>query len=75
MIPAGARWLQIGVYADADSVNAGLSRLAAAGFPAARGTAARGRDAILAGPYPTREGIVSAYDRLTRAGFAALIPR
>lgn len=74
MIPAGARWLEVGSYVDPASAKAMQRRLMAAGFPVGRGQE-KGRVFILAGPYSTRQAIVSAHDRLARAGFSPLRPR
>jgi len=76
MIPAGARYLQVLRTEDAVMAEEVLSRLRALGLPAARerGDPLKGQ-VLLAGPFPSRQAIVSAHDRLTRAGFKDLLPR
>lgn len=78
MIPAGARYVQIGSYADAAQADRAARRAAGLGYPLLRaknrgmpGVAAL----ILAGPFDSREGIVRALDRLRRAGFRDAFPR
>lgn len=68
MIPARARYLELtGVSSATDAV---LARLHALGLPASRARMAGSAIPILlAGPFHSRQSIVSAYDQLTRAGF------
>lgn len=77
LIPAGTRFLQIGSFADPGAADAALRRVAALGLPVVRSRngAGTGGRTIMAGPFGTREAVVRAYDRLTRAGFTALVPR
>lgn len=75
LIPAGTRFLRIGAYPDAAAAEAALRRVAGLGLPVAR---SRRGDAdtrtILAGPFYSRQAVVRAHDRLTRAGFRGLLP-
>ena len=74
MIPARARYLELtGVGNDTD---AALARLHALGLPASRARiAGSATPIVLAGPFHSRQSIVSAYDQLTRAGFPRLQAR
>ncbi|WP_080622095.1 SPOR domain-containing protein [Paracoccus yeei] len=74
MIPATARYVQLGRFPDPAQAERAAGRAAALGYPVLRGT---GRDSatLLAGPFDTREAIVRALNRLRRAGFAAAVAR
>ncbi|WP_223252044.1 SPOR domain-containing protein [Paracoccus mutanolyticus] len=74
MIPATARYVQLGRFPDPAQAERAARRAAALGYPVLRGT---GRDSatLLAGPFDTREAIVRALNRLRRAGFAAAVAR
>lgn len=74
MIPAQARYLELaGVGGGTD---AALARLHALGLPASRARIAGSAvPIVLAGPFHSRQSIVSAYDQLIRAGFRAIRPR
>ena len=76
MIPAGARYLQLGGAVDAEAAQAGFVRVAALGLPAARGRVPGGEGVlVMAGPFDSRQAIVRAYARLRGAGFAQIEPR
>lgn len=76
MIPAHARYLQLGLYRDPVQAEAAVRRAAALGLPVARGRPATGTGmVILAGPFDSRQAIVRGYDSLRRAGFARITPR
>ncbi|WP_314183544.1 SPOR domain-containing protein [Paracoccus yeei] len=74
MIPATARYVQLGRFPDPAQAERAARRAAALGYPVLRGT---GRDSptLLAGPFDTREAIVRALNRLRREGFAAAVAR
>lgn len=76
LIPAGARYLQLGGPVDAGAAQAGFVRVAALGLPAARGRVPGGKGVlVMAGPFDSRQAIVRAYARLRTAGFAPIEPR
>lgn len=72
MIPASARYVQIGAFQDEGNANAAVRRLLALGYPAAqrreqvKGTLQR---VILAGPFSNRQDIVAALTRLRANGY------
>lgn len=74
MIPAGARWLEVGRFSDPAAADAATARLKAAGQPTARAKGGKAI-AVLAGPYASRQAIVEARDRLVRAGWRGIVPR
>lgn len=78
MIPAGARYVQLGMFADPAEA-ARVSRAAMQlGYRVSRGRGIRGGrsvELILAGPFDDRETIVRALDALRRAGHAGAVPR
>ncbi len=76
MIPAGARYLQLGIGADTAAAQAMFARAAGLGLPLARGRVKGGEGIlILAGPFDSREAIIRAHARLRAAGFAGLVAR
>src|SRR5699024_7366884 len=77
MIPDGARYLQIGHPVSSDAAAEQFRRLAALGLLVARGRAGDQAETVLvmAGPFPSREGISRALDQLRRAGFRNIVPR
>ncbi|SIS98865.1 SPOR domain-containing protein [Paracoccus saliphilus] len=78
LIPASARYVQIGNFPDDDSAHAAIRKLAAMGFPVARGHE-RGKDRkhplILAGPFNDRRSLVAALNMLRGAGYASAVAR
>ncbi|MDO5642868.1 MAG: SPOR domain-containing protein [Paracoccus sp. (in: a-proteobacteria)] len=76
MIPAGARYIQIGRF-DLDEAEAKLRALSAMGYPVAREkiVGVDGMRFVMAGPFPTREGLVVALDRLRKAGYPGAVAR
>lgn len=74
LIPAGTRFLRIGTYPDAASAQAALRQIAGLGLPVARSRPGAAPQAVLAGPFGSRQAVVRAHDRLTRAGFTGLVP-
>lgn len=71
MIPASARWLEVGRFATPAEADTAAARLSARGFAVARAPL-RGGTAIMAGPFTSRQAIVSARDRLIRLGYRGL---
>ncbi|SEH86842.1 SPOR domain-containing protein [Paracoccus alkenifer] len=76
LIPAGARYLEVGVFTDPDQAQATAASLVAMGLPVVR---TKPRDdaglAIMVGPLEGREAIVRMADRLRKAGFTRLVAR
>ena len=78
MIPAGARYVQVGTYADAANADRVAQAIAAMGYPVLRGkdkVGARAVQFIMAGPFNDRQSIVKAMDAIRRAGFKDAYPR
>lgn len=78
MIPAGARYVQVGTYADAANADRVAQAIAAMGYPVLRGKDKVGTRAvqyIMAGPFNDRQSIVKAMDSIRRAGFKDAYPR
>lgn len=77
-IPAGARFVQIGLYTEAGQAKSGIDRLRAMGYPVSRGRSTiRGRDheVILAGPFGSRARVVSALNDIQAKGFPSAFAR
>lgn len=78
LIPAGARYVQLGTFADAGNADRAAQRVAGLGYPVLRGKdRVNGRPVqfIMAGPFPDRESIVRGLDAIRRAGFRDAFPR
>ncbi len=78
MIPAAARYVQVGTYADAANADRAAQVVAGMGHAVLRGTDRIGtRDVqfIMAGPFNDRQSIVKALDGIRRAGFKDAYPR
>ncbi|WP_449044548.1 SPOR domain-containing protein [Paracoccus versutus] len=78
MIPAGARYVQVGTFADPRNAERAAARIAQMGYPLLRGKdQAGGREVqfLVAGPFPDRESIVRALDAIRKAGFRDAFPR
>lgn len=75
MIPAGARFVQIGRFADADAAERAARTALGLGYPVLRGKGQDGKPFLLAGPFDSREAIVRALNGLRRAGFRNAYPR
>lgn len=78
MIPASARYVQVGLFADEAAALAALRRLAAMGYPTAQRIeprAAGSVKAILAGPFADRQALVTALTRLRGNGYAQAVAR
>ncbi|SMO33139.1 SPOR domain-containing protein [Paracoccus laeviglucosivorans] len=76
LVPPGARYVQVGSYANAGNADRAAQRVMRLGYPVSRGREGKGKvQFIMAGPFDTREGIVRALDGLRRGGFADAYPR
>ncbi|WP_287884646.1 MULTISPECIES: SPOR domain-containing protein [Paracoccus] len=78
MIPAGARYVQIGTFADPRNAERAAGRIAGMGYPLLRGKdRVGGREVqfLMAGPFADREGIVRALDAIRKAGYHDAFPR
>ncbi|GLK65778.1 SPOR domain-containing protein [Paracoccus kondratievae] len=78
LIPAGARYVQVGTFARPENAERAIRRVAGMGYPVLRGRDQMGRrevEYLIAGPFPDREGIVRALDRIRKAGFRDAFPR
>ena len=78
MIPANARYVQIGTYADEANALAALRRLSGMGYRTAQ-RHERSKDkvakAILAGPFADRQALVAALSRLRANGYPRAVAR
>lgn len=76
MIPASARYVQIGVFRDDAAAQAAIRALADAGLPIAqsRSTAGAGR-AIMAGPFPDRQRLIETLNRMRAQGWPGAVAR
>lgn len=76
LIPAGARYVEVGVFTDPDQARSIAARLVGMGLPVVR---TKPRDdaalTIMVGPLEGREAIVRMADRLRKAGFTRLVAR
>lgn len=78
MIPAGARYVQLGSFRQAQNADRAAQRVTALGYQALRGRdRIDGREVqfIMAGPFDDRESIVRALDAIRRAGYSDAFPR
>lgn len=78
MIPAGARYVQVGTYANAANADRTAQTLVAMGYAVYRGkdkVGARDVQFIMAGPFNDRQSMVKALDGIRRAGFKDAYPR
>ncbi|WP_199261784.1 SPOR domain-containing protein, partial [Paracoccus binzhouensis] len=78
LIPAGARYVQLGTFGNPDNAERAARRLAGLGYPVLRGRdRVNGRPVqfIMAGPFEDRESIVRALDAIRRAGYRDAFPR
>lgn len=78
LVPANARFVQIGRYADATQAEAAITRLSGLGYPVVRGVkldeAAGGR-VIMAGPFGDRRSVIAALNHLRAQGYAKAFAR
>lgn len=76
LIPAGARYVQLGAFKDAAAAEDAARKLAGLGYPVLRGREkGRAGPLLMAGPFDGREAIVRALDAIRRAGFRHAVPR
>lgn len=78
MIPAHARYVQIGAYADEANALAALRRLSGMGYRTAQRherTGDKMAKAILAGPFADRQALVAALARLRANGYPRAVAR
>lgn len=78
MIPAHARYVEIGSYADAGNALAALRRLSSLGYRTAQRDQKVGDKvgkAILAGPFADRQALVTALTRLRANGYPRAVAR
>ncbi|MDM7459840.1 MAG: SPOR domain-containing protein [Paracoccus sp. (in: a-proteobacteria)] len=77
MIPAGARYVQVGVFSDDETAMAAINALARRGLPVARTrTNLNGRPRmVLAGPFTDRRRLVEVLNMLRRDGWPGAVAR
>jgi cell division septation protein DedD len=78
LIAAGARYVQVGRYADPAAAEAVILRLVGAGYPVARGRrpdAEEGGRLILVGPFADRQALATALGRLRQSGYPKAVAR
>ncbi|RNF35751.1 SPOR domain-containing protein [Paracoccus methylarcula] len=78
LIPASARYVQVGSFPDDDGAHEAIRKLAAMGYPVARGHEQGGEQArqlILAGPFRDRRSLVAALNLLRDMGYANAVAR
>lgn len=74
MIPAGARFVQVGSFRDAQQAQAAAARLARMGLPVVRARQGQAQ-LVMVGPLDGREAIVRMIERLRGAGYRDLRAR
>lgn len=78
MIPASARYVQVGAYSDDDNAMIVLRALAARGYPTGQTRSKDGSKplrAIMAGPFPDRQALIAALNDLRRNGYPSAVAR
>lgn len=78
MIPASARYIQVGAFQDGDNALIVLRALSARGYPVAQTRItekAKGMRVVMAGPFPDRQKLVEALVELRQTGYAGAMPR
>lgn len=78
MIPASARYVEIGSYADDSNANSAIRTLSQRGYPVGQSRARRQDGTvrvILAGPFADRQSLVAALNDLRRNGYPRARPR
>ena len=75
LIPAGARYVELGRFADRAAADVAARKALSLGYPVLRGKGQGKTQFLLAGPFDGREAIVRALDGLRKAGFRAAVPR
>lgn len=74
LVPAGARFVQVGSFRDPQQARAMSRKLAGMGLPVVAGTEGEGH-LVMVGPLAGRESVVRMIDRLRRAGYPDLRAR
>lgn len=77
MIPAGARYIQIGSYDQSEAAEKAARRAIGMGYPVVRGKERNDakQQVVMVGPFETREAIVRALNALNKSGFANVSAR
>ncbi|MFV0385161.1 SPOR domain-containing protein [Paracoccus sp. (in: a-proteobacteria)] len=78
MIPASARYVQVGIYAEDQNASGTIRRLSGLGYKTAQSFQRRDNRAvrlILAGPFTDRQALVAALNRLRAHGYPHAIAR
>ncbi|TJZ82267.1 SPOR domain-containing protein [Paracoccus hibiscisoli] len=78
MIPASARYVQVGAYADDENAMIVLRALAARGYPTGQGRAAGEKGPlrlVMAGPFADRQALIAALNDLRRNGYPRAVAR
>lgn len=78
MIPASARYIQVGAFEDGENALIVLRALSGQGYPVAQTRMtekAKGMRVIMAGPFPDRKTLVEALVTLRQTGYAGAMPR
>lgn len=72
LVPAGARYVHVGAYADRANAERAIARLKPSGLPILRSTGkgrGAGLDLVMLGPFGSRQAVVIALDKARKAGF------
>lgn len=78
MIPASARYIQVGAFQDGENALIVLRALSSRGYRVAQSRINdknKGMRVIMAGPFPDRQKLVEALAELRRTGYAGAVPR
>lgn len=78
MIPASARYVQVGAYADDENAMIVLRALAARGYPTGQGRRAGDNGPlriVMAGPFADRQALIAALNDLRRNGYPNAVAR
>jgi cell division septation protein DedD len=78
MIPASARYIQVGAFEDGENALIVLRALSGRGYPVAQTRIterAKGMRVIMAGPFPDRKKLIEALVTLRQTGYAGAMPR
>lgn len=78
MIPASARYVQVGAYGDDQNARIVLRALARRGYPTGQGRAKDGGQVVrlvMAGPFADRQSLIAALNDLRRNGYPRAVAR